>query len=44
MLEALEENATNRPSAEMEALLEPLFPRLPAESTEMGVIVISPHI
>jgi hypothetical protein len=44
MLEAREENATNRPSAEMEGKPELLFPRLPAESTEMGVIVISPDI
>jgi hypothetical protein len=44
MLEVSEENATNRPSAEMEGWREPLFPKLPAESIETGVIVISPHI
>src|SRR4028118_1831715 len=38
MLEALEENATNRPSAEME-VLKPLA-GLPAESTEARVVVL----
>src|SRR4028119_2025892 len=39
-LEASEENATNLPSAEMEGLLESVFPRLPAESTETRVVVL----
>jgi hypothetical protein len=39
-LEAKESNATNRPSAEMEGELEKLFAGLPAESTEMLVVVL----